>query len=248
MRRNKRQTGFTLIEILISITFLSIVAIGVGQAVLTGQQLSNSVKENGLLVASCEDMMRQFSGMTVDDIVAQDGNTFNVGGVEGSGTISITSPYLSSDDIVHVVLNWNGAPVLVRAFGDAAVVASGGGGGGGEDPPEEPPAEPQWYDESHSQSSPNYPSNYPNNYDHTWTINEPGALKMKVHFTYFRTRNSSDKVYIKNGAGTTIASYYGYKGSFTSAEVTGDTIKIRFKTNWSGTRKGWKIDKYQYYK
>lgn len=247
MKRGSIQAGFTLVETLFSITFLAIIAVGVGQALLAGQQSSRKVAGHATVVESCEDMLRQMSSMTITDLAGQDGSSFSVGGVEGAGSVAVTNPYLGSDDIANVVLSWDGALVLERAFGSASMTAAGGesgGGGGGEDPPEEP----QWYSEDHKITSPNYPSNYPNNYDHTWTIVEPGAQKMRVHFTYFRTRHSYDKVYIKNSSGQTKASYYGNKGDFTSAEVDGDTIKIRFNTNSWGTRKGWKIDKYDYYK
>jgi type II secretory pathway pseudopilin PulG len=244
MCRHEPVLGFTLVEIMIAITFLSLVALGVGQALVTGQRTSRQLGEDATILASCQDLMRQFGGMTAADIAAQDGTPFTVGGVNGSGTVSVTNPYLGSDDIAHVVLSWDGVPVLQCAFGDAAMAAVGesGGGGGGT------PSEPQWHDGTYSQTSPNYPSNYSNNYDHTWTITETGAEKMRVHFNDFRTYDSNDRVYIKDGSGTTITSYYGNKGAFTSAEVNGDTIRIRFSTNGWNSQRGWRIDKYEYYK
>jgi prepilin-type N-terminal cleavage/methylation domain-containing protein len=246
MKSSKTQAGFTFVEVVFSITILSIIAVGVGQALLSGQKASREVAEHATVVESCEDMLRQMAAMSISGLAAQDGTTFAVGGVEGTGTVAVTNPYLESDDIANVVLSWDGVAVLERAFGNAAMVAAGGesGGGGGEEPPEEP----QWYSENHVVTSPNYPSNYSNNYDHTWTISEPGAQKMRVHFSAFRTRHSYDRVYIKDGFSQTAASYYGNRGSFTSAEVNGDTIKIRFNTNSWGSRSGWRIDKYEYYK
>jgi prepilin-type N-terminal cleavage/methylation domain-containing protein len=245
MNGRKIQAGFTLIEIVIAVVFFSLIAVGVGQALLSGQKASIELRNDATVLASCEDLMRQMSSMTISDIANQNGNSFTVGGVNGSGTINVETNYLGSADIVNVLLSWGDRQILERAFGNAAMIASGGeSGGGGEGGGEEP----QWYDQSHVLTSPNYPNNYSHNYDHTWTITEPGAQKMKVHFSSFNTRHSYDMVYIKNGSGSTVASYYGNKGSFTSAEVNGDTIKIRFKTNSWGRRKGWKIDKYQYYK
>ncbi len=243
MKRQKGKAGFTLVEIMVSMAFFSLVIIGVAQAIVTGQQHSRAVEENALILAKCEDLMRQMSEMSIPDVANENGTVFSIGGVEGSGAVSVTNPYLSSNDIANVVLSWNGHPVLKRAFGNATMAASGGGSGGGT-----PPAEPEWYDVAHVIISPNYPSNYPNNYDHTWTITEPGALKMKVHFSAFETYNSYDKVYIRNGSGVTQATYYGDKGAFTSVEVNGDTIQIRFYTSTMYTDPGWKIDKYQYYK
>ncbi len=247
MKRMNNRAGFTLVEVAISILLLAIVSVGVGQALISGQKASRGMAEYSAVVESCEDMVRQLASMSIPDLAAQNGLPFTVTGVQGSGTIAVTRPYLGLDDVANVVLYWEGEPVLERAFGNAAMTAAGGESGGG-DGGEDPPPEPEWHTVNHTVTSPSYPNNYSNNYDHTWTIAEPGALKMKVHFSSFNTRHSYDTVYVKNGAGSTVASYYGNQGSFTSPEVDGDTIKIRFNTNSWGTRIGWKIDKYEYYK
>ncbi len=245
MRARASQAGFTLVEIVVAMAFFAVIAVGVGQALIAGQKASVTIKEDAVVLASCEHLLRQMSSMSISDIASQNGNTFNVGGVSGSGTISVTSPYILSADTARVVLSWDGIPVLERTFGNAAMIASGGesGGGGGEGG-----EEAQWYEQSHVITSPNYPSNYPNRYDHTWTITESGAQKMKVHFSAFNTERNYDFVYIKTGSGSTVATYHDNRGSFTSAEVNGDTIKIRFYSDYSVTRQGWRIDKYQYYK
>ncbi len=103
-----------------------------------------------------------------------------------------------------------------------------------------------WTSESANYTSPNYPSAYPNNYNNTITITKPGATRIRVHFSAFDTESGYDFVYIQNGSGTQVASYNGSKGAFTSAEVTGDTLKVKFTSDGSVTRTGWKIDYIEY--
>jgi len=130
MNARKDQAGFTLVEIVISMAFFAVIALGVGQALITGQKASVEIRENAVVLASCEDLFRQMSSMNMSEIASQDGNTFTVVGVMGSGTISVTNPYMGSDDIAKVVLSWKGVPVLERSFGNAAMIAAGGESGG----------------------------------------------------------------------------------------------------------------------
>jgi len=109
-----------------------------------------------------------------------------------------------------------------------------------------PPPTGTWTAETKNVSSANYPSDYPNNVDKTDTFTKSGATKMRVHFSAFATESGYDKVYILNGAGTVLATYDGSKGAFTSAEVDGDTIKVRFTSDGSVVAAGWKIDKIEY--
>ena len=100
-----------------------------------------------------------------------------------------------------------------------------------------------WQSETKSDTSLNHPSDYPNGQDVTKTYTKTGATKMRVHFSAFSTESGYDFVYILNGAGNTVATYDGSKGAFTSAEVDGDTIKVRFTSDVSVNSTGWKIDK-----
>ncbi len=104
-----------------------------------------------------------------------------------------------------------------------------------------------WQSQSASTTSPNYPSNYPDNTDKTYTFSKSGATKMRVHFSAFDTESGYDKVYIENASGSTIATYDGSKGAFTSAEVSGSTIKVRFVSDGSVNETGFKIDSVQSY-
>jgi Tfp pilus assembly protein PilV len=122
MSEQKNEAGFTLVEIMVAMAFFSLVIIGVAQAIITGQQHSRAVEENALILARCEDIMRQMEEMSITDIANENGTSFNIGGVPGSGTVSVTNPYLGSDDIAHVVLTWDGIVILERAFGEAAAI------------------------------------------------------------------------------------------------------------------------------
>ena len=125
MNRRKSEAGFTLVEIMVAMAFFSLVIIGVAQAIVTGQQHSRAIGENALIMAQCEEIMRQMEEMSIGDVANEDGTAFQIGGVPGSGTVSVTNPYLGSNDIAHVVLRWDGLVVLERAFGEAAAIPLG---------------------------------------------------------------------------------------------------------------------------
>lgn len=125
MNQQRKEAGFTLVEIMVAISFFSLVIIGVAQAIVTGQQHSRAIGENALIMAQCEEILRQMEEMSIADVANEDGTTFNIGGVPGTGTVSVTNPYLGSDDIAHVVLRWDGIVILERAFGEAAAIPLG---------------------------------------------------------------------------------------------------------------------------
>ena len=101
----------------------------------------------------------------------------------------------------------------------------------------------KWHEKWHSISSP-HP--YPNDYDNTWTITEPGALKMKVHFSEFETEYYYDYVDIYDEWYYWTTKYTGDLGAFWSVSVDGETIRINLVTDWSDTAYGFDIDKYKY--
>lgn len=90
------------------------------------------------------------------------------------------------------------------------------------------------------------PHNYPNNYDNTYVYTKEGALKVSVHFSRFETESSYDFVYIYDVNDNLIAEYSGTLNPFT-VEVPGNTIKVRFVSDYSVVGYGYNIDQVGYY-
>jgi hypothetical protein len=88
--------------------------------------------------------------------------------------------------------------------------------------------------------------NYVNNYDYTWTITKTGATWMKVHFTQITTETNYDYVYLYDKSSVQKAKYTGTYAAFWSLQITGDTVKVRLKTDYSIVKWGFKIDQIQY--
>jgi len=86
------------------------------------------------------------------------------------------------------------------------------------------------------------PHPYTNNMDQTWTITQPGAVVMSVHFSVFDTESGYDFVRILDGQDREWAVYDGALGEFTSVLVEGNTIKIHFTSDVSVTGQGFVID------
>ena len=86
------------------------------------------------------------------------------------------------------------------------------------------------------------PHPYPNAYDNTWTITEPGAEKMRIHFSYIEVEARRDFVYIydKNDVEITRSAISNY--DIWTPWVTGDTIKVRLVTNKRSIRNGFIVD------
>jgi len=83
---------------------------------------------------------------------------------------------------------------------------------------------------------------YGNNEDQTWTITQPGAVVMALHFSQFDTESGYDFVYLLDGDDQQVAVYDGTIGPFTTALVEGNTIKVHFTSDGSVTRQGFVID------
>ena len=84
---------------------------------------------------------------------------------------------------------------------------------------------------------------YANFYDNTWTITEPGAKQIRIHFSSLETEARYDLVYIYDGMGVQIAKYDGYYEDIWTPWVDGDTIKVRLKTDQSNIRDGFTVDR-----
>jgi hypothetical protein len=90
--------------------------------------------------------------------------------------------------------------------------------------------------------------NYANNFDYTWTITQSGAATIRVYFNRYQVETNYDYIYVmdKNGAvkqtfTSSTSKYYVW-----SVYVTGDTVKLRLKTDSSVTYYGFQVTKYEY--
>lgn len=82
---------------------------------------------------------------------------------------------------------------------------------------------------------------YTGNYDNTTTITMPGYTSVAVYFSKLYTEPYYDFVYIYDGSDNLIATYFGEYKNFWSANVSGDTIKIRLKTDTYLNHSGYNI-------
>ena len=105
-----------------------------------------------------------------------------------------------------------------------------------------------WRSETISTTTPNYPSNYPNSSAGYIgpTLTEVGAKAVRVHFRDFDTERNYDYLGLRNAGGSLIHKYHGSLGAFTSATITGETIRPYFQSDGSVTRKGAYIDRFEY--
>jgi len=90
--------------------------------------------------------------------------------------------------------------------------------------------------------------NYANNYDNTWTITKSGATSIRVYFYRYQVETNYDYIYVmdknsvvKNTYTSSTSKYYVW-----SSWITGDTAKIRLKTDSSVVYYGFQITKYEY--
>jgi hypothetical protein len=90
--------------------------------------------------------------------------------------------------------------------------------------------------------------NYANNYDNTWTITKSGATSIRVYFYRYQVETNYDYIYVmdknsvvKNTYTSSTSKYYVW-----SSWITGDTAKIRLKTDYSVTYYGFQITQYEY--
>jgi hypothetical protein len=89
--------------------------------------------------------------------------------------------------------------------------------------------------------------NYANNFDYTWTVTKSGATSMRPYFYRLYTETNYDYVYLYDKAGVLKATYTGNKGyNWWGPTISGDTFKVRLKTDYSVTAYGFKITKYEY--
>ncbi|RLI54987.1 MAG: hypothetical protein DRP09_11405, partial [Candidatus Thorarchaeota archaeon] len=88
---------------------------------------------------------------------------------------------------------------------------------------------------------------YSNNFDYTWTITEPGATQIRVHFTKIDVENNYDYVYVYDYAGSQLHKLTGlYSSGGWTAWSYGESIKVRLDTDYSVTDWGFAIDQIEY--
>ncbi|HUU03901.1 MAG TPA: S8 family serine peptidase [Myxococcota bacterium] len=78
--------------------------------------------------------------------------------------------------------------------------------------------------------------------DQTWTITQPGAVVMAVHFSQFDTESGYDYVEILDGDDQQWAIYDGNIGPFTSVLVDGNIVKVHLTSDGSIERQGFTVD------
>lgn len=104
-----------------------------------------------------------------------------------------------------------------------------------------------------SESLPESDSPYANNFANTWTVNEPGADQIRLHFEYIQLAYDEDlmfegydKVILLDENNRELKKYGSYDGvnyqNFWTDWYKGDTLKIKFTTDGSRTDYGFKID------
>ena len=90
---------------------------------------------------------------------------------------------------------------------------------------------------------------YANNYENTWTISELGVAEMRLHFTKIEFGSHYDYIYILDKNDRQLTSYGSSGGFYDNYEdvwtewYTGDTLKVKLKTNSQGTAFGFIVDK-----
>lgn len=84
---------------------------------------------------------------------------------------------------------------------------------------------------------------YPKSYDNTWTITEPEARQIRIHFSKLETEVYFDRVYIYDKDDIEITRYDGTQNDIWTPWVEGDTIKVRLKADSSVQKFGFIVDK-----
>lgn len=95
-----------------------------------------------------------------------------------------------------------------------------------------------------SSGFPESPHPYDNNYDNTWTYSIPGASSLNVTFSSdTQTEARYDFIYIMDAAGNNISGspFSGTELAGAIKTVTGDTVKIRLKTDGSLVYYGFRV-------
>jgi C1A family cysteine protease len=88
-----------------------------------------------------------------------------------------------------------------------------------------------------------YPSNYENNQKCEWTITVPPGQNIGLVFDTFNTEYPNDEVKVFDGTDANsgrLASLTGFHSSFLQYKSRGNAMHVTFKTDGSGTKKGFR--------
>ncbi len=86
---------------------------------------------------------------------------------------------------------------------------------------------------------------YVNDFDYTWTVREGGASRIRLHFTRIDVERGYDFVEIRDASDRVVARYTGDQSDVTTPSIEGDTAKIRLVSDYSVTRWGFAMDRYE---
>ena len=84
---------------------------------------------------------------------------------------------------------------------------------------------------------------YANNYDNTWTITDPNATQMRIHFQRI-SLDTGDKIGLYDGTGNLLATYHPMDNgqNIWSNWYPTNTIKVQLTTSWLGNDWGFLVD------
>lgn len=86
------------------------------------------------------------------------------------------------------------------------------------------------------------PHPYPSNYDTIWIVSHPGADGIKLHFDTLNIDPTGDYLYIYDKNDNLIETDTGVRSNHWTPEITGDTVKVRLKTDGNIQKYGFYID------
>lgn len=129
--------GVTLVELMISIAVFAILILALGQTVLVGQNAAREASRQANILLGCQQVLEQVQLQSVDQLIANDGSTFQIrtagpegtlqdGGVinvdtdlNGDGTIQAGSLYRegrAEDDLIRIRISFQGDTIIEKVI------------------------------------------------------------------------------------------------------------------------------------
>ncbi len=117
--RNESREGFTLIEVMIALVVLTIVVIGLGQAILAGQQISRELRHEAKITAYFEQRIEELRNMSLPEITALSSEVYELDGIPNEqGKMIVIDNFLNSDDLIRVQFFWQDKFLFERVLGN----------------------------------------------------------------------------------------------------------------------------------